>query len=119
LESNVFVTFLDCPGYLPQYAADAVPHLLLIVASVLLNLGDLLSHDHRITLCDLAGPQSLVVEAALVLVTVPVYRTEQASTTAGEPSEADFLLAGEAPAFLLLSVLVGHVLLAGTLHQTH
>jgi len=86
--------------------------------STWLDLGDLLSHDDRVALANFLGTQSLVVEAAFVLVAVSVHRTEHASASTGEPSKPHFLLASQAPAFLFLSVLVAIVVLARTVHLT-
>ena len=53
----------------------------------------------------------LVVKVTLVLVTVSVYRAEEASAPACEPSQPDLLLAGATTILLLLAVLVSILVL--------
>ena len=49
-----------------------------------LDLLDLVGHDDGVGLPDLLGPKLLVVERALVLITVTVHWTEEPSTAALE-----------------------------------
>lgn len=53
-------------------------------AGLFLNLLDLLAHHHRIVAPNLLGTVFPVVEAALVLVAVPVHGAEQAAASALE-----------------------------------
>lgn len=71
-----------------------------------LNFGHFFCDNHRVTLADLLGSQSLIIKCTLMLVRVTVYGTEQASAAASETCEANLLLTRKTSVLLFLSLLV-------------
>jgi len=80
------------------------------VRSRCLNFCNFLRDDDRVALANLLSSHCLVVEVALVLIAISVYRAEETAATAGEPSQADLLLTGRTAILLLLAVLISVIL---------
>lgn len=70
------------------------------------NFLNFFSNHDRIITSDFRRAELPIVERALVLITVSMYRAEQTTTSALEASQSDLFAAGHASVLLLLAVLV-------------
>lgn len=76
------------------------------------NFLNFFSNHDRIITSDFRRAELPIVERALVLITVSMYRAEQTTTSALEASQSDLFAAGHASVLLLLAVLIAVLVVA-------
>lgn len=76
------------------------------------NFLNFFSDHDRIITSDFRRAELPIVERALVLITVSMYRAEQTTTSALEASQSDLFTAGHASVLLLLAVLIAVLVVA-------